>query len=112
MRRLVSDDSCAGCDPRLGKRHAVSLTPEYVRQDAPAALAQRNDAAPCFSAMCPQAPIDAVNPGIGRPDMAADVRSIDLHSRIQHEIPRLKAQRLPQLVGEHEGGLVGHVHAT
>jgi hypothetical protein len=35
--------------------------------------------------MRPQAPIDAVGPGIGRSNMAADIGTVDLHGRVQDE---------------------------
>ena len=82
MRRLVSDDDSAGRDARPGELYAAHLAPEYFGQNAPVALTQCHDAATSLRAMRPQAPIDAVGPSIGRPNMAADIGSVDLNGLV------------------------------
>ena len=83
MRRLVCENRSAWPYFGLGEADAFSLAPEYISQRPTIALTQCNDTAARIFPMSLEAPIDAIGSRVGGANMAAKIRSVDLHSPIE-----------------------------
>jgi len=112
MRRLVCENRSAWLYFGLGEADAFSLALENISQRPTIALPQGNDAAARIFPMSLEAPIDAIGSRVGGANMAAKIRSVDLHSPIEPETLCLACERLSDLMGQNEGRFIGQASAS
>jgi hypothetical protein len=89
VRALVGGHDRARRDPGACELDAFGLAQEGPRQGAAAALTQRHDDAAPAAAVGEQTPIDAPLAQVGRPDMSAERRPVDLNFAAERRVAGL-----------------------